>query len=92
MAGDGSQVGATRSELRKNKVSIISIPLRSLKDIGEKKREFTSGYLGCGTMARVSRATPAGIARQFRKEMSLEEGVDVVLEFTQWATQFDLLP
>ncbi|KAL3429995.1 hypothetical protein BDV09DRAFT_200057 [Aspergillus tetrazonus] len=28
------------------------------------------------------RATPADIARQFRKEMSLEEGVDVVLECT----------
>ncbi|KAL4748411.1 hypothetical protein BDW72DRAFT_195788 [Aspergillus terricola var. indicus] len=46
-------------------------------DISEKKRGFASGYMGCGTMAPGSTATPAEIARQFRKEMSLEEGVDV---------------
>lgn len=51
-------------------------------DISEKKREFASGYLGCGTMAPGPRSTPADIARQFRKEMFLEEGVDVLLECT----------
>ncbi|KAL4821192.1 GroES-like protein [Aspergillus spinulosporus] len=53
-----------------------------ITDVREEKRDFAKGYLGCVTLAPDVSETPEAVATRVKKEMGLEEGVDVVLECT----------
>lgn len=53
-----------------------------IADINKEKLDFAAKYLGCATFLSNIGSSPEAEAERFRKESSLEDGVDVVLECT----------
>ncbi|RAL17638.1 NAD(P)-dependent alcohol dehydrogenase [Aspergillus homomorphus CBS 101889] len=59
-----------------------SVKSVGITDVNEAKLDFAREYLGCTALRPDTEATPRAVAAQFKKEMSLENGVNVVLECT----------
>ncbi|KAL3468128.1 GroES-like protein [Aspergillus heterothallicus] len=54
-----------------------------VSDLSERKRGFARGFLvGCEVLGPEESETAEGVAARFKREMGLEDGVDVVLECT----------
>ncbi|RMJ18081.1 hypothetical protein CDV36_002242 [Fusarium kuroshium] len=53
-----------------------------ITDINPEKLEFAKKYLGCSTFAPDLDSTPEENADRFKKEMGLDDGIQVVLECT----------
>ncbi|KAK9366681.1 putative D-xylulose reductase A [Lipomyces kononenkoae] len=53
-----------------------------IADINKAKLDFAKGYLGCATFVPDLTSTPEQDAVRLKREMDLEDGVDVVLECT----------